>query len=200
MVKIVEEQLIERQADLARLELVAPADGTVMPPPHNAGQNDSPGQLKGWTGTPFSKKNIGATLAESTLFCLIGDPHMMEADMLIEQDDLEFVHKGQPVTIKLAELPHRTFHSLIVEVDTIASQGHAALILTSKAGGEAATKTDETGKEKPFNTSYEALAPIDNPEGILTNGLKGRAKISTSWQTLGRQARRYLSRTFNFRL
>jgi hypothetical protein len=72
--------------------------------------------------------------------------------------------------------------------------------LTTKAGGEAATKTDETGKEKPFNTSYQALAPIDDPEGILASGLKGRAKISTRWQTLGAQAGRYLARTFNFRL
>jgi putative peptide zinc metalloprotease protein len=199
MIQTLEEQLIEKKADLGRLELIAPADGTVLPPPHNPDQPDAPGQLKSWTGTPFAKKNIGAMLAESTLFCEIGDPHKMEADLLIEQDDLEFVRQKQDVTIKLDVLPHRTFHSWIGEIaiiDLKVMPQH----LTMKAGGEAATKTDESGKEKPFNTSYQALAPIDDPDGILAIGLKGRAKISTRWQTLGSQASRYLSRTFNFRL
>jgi putative peptide zinc metalloprotease protein len=199
MIKTLEEQLAEKRADLARLEIVAPADGTVLPPPNNGGQSDAPGQLKSWSGSPFAKKNIGATLPESTLFCVIGDPHLMEADLLVEQDDLEFVREKQDVAIKLDVLPHRTFHSHIVEIATIDLKVMPQH-LTTKAGGEAATKTDETGKEKPFNTSYQALAPIDDPEGILASGLKGRAKISTRWQTLGAQAGRYLARTFNFRL
>ena len=94
MIKTLEEQLIERRADLARLELIAPVDGTVLPPPTSRDQPESPGQLKSWSGSPFAKKNIGATLPESTLFCEIGDPHQMEADMIIEQDDMEFVARG----------------------------------------------------------------------------------------------------------
>jgi putative peptide zinc metalloprotease protein len=200
MLKMLEDQLVERRADLARLELIAPIDGTILPPRENTDHSESSGQLKGWTGTPFEPRNLGATLPESTLFCEIGDPHQMEAELIIEQDDLESVHKGQAVAIKLDELPHRTFRSEIVEIDLVDLKvmPHS---LSSKAGGEAVTKTDEaSGTEKPFTTSYFALAPIDDPEGVLTNGLKGRAKISTRWQTLGRQARRYLSRTFNFRL
>ena len=200
MIKMLEDQLVQRRADVARLTLIAPIDGTVLPPPENSGRSESPGDLKSWTGTPFAKKNLGATLPESTVFCEIGDPHQMEADLIIDQDDLEFVMEDQSVAIKLDELPHRTFHSSIVEIAKIDLKVMPKS-LSSKAGGDTATKTDEaSGAEKPFSTSYQALAPLDDPEGILANGLKGQAKISTNWQTLGRQARRYLSRTFNFRL
>jgi putative peptide zinc metalloprotease protein len=200
MITMLDEQLVERRADVAKLDLIAPVDGTVLPPPMNPERPSPNHRLKGWSGSPFAKKNLGATLLESTLFCEIGDPHEMEADLIIEQDDLEFVHEDQRVAIKIDELPHRTFYSTITEIAKIDLKVMPKS-LTSKAGGEMATKTDEaSGTEKPFNTSYQALAPIDDPEGLLANGLKGRAKISTHWQTLGRQARRYLSRTFNFRL
>ena len=187
MVKMLEDQLVQRRSDLARLDLVAPVDGVVLPPPETNDRAEANGELRGWTGSPFAVKNLGATLSQSMLFCEIGDPHKMEADLIIEQDDLEYVHKDQPVTIKVDELPHRTFQSTILEIEKV-NLKILPKSLSSKAGGEMATKTDEaSGTEKPFNTSYQALAPLDDPEGVLTNGLKGRAKISTNWQTLGSQ-------------
>jgi len=200
MLKSIEDQLTERRADLARLEITAPIDGTVLPPPDNeAPRNASPDELKSWTGSPFSNRNVGATLSESTLLCEIGDPRRMEADLVVEQDDVEYVREEQSVAIKLDVLPHRTFYSKIAEIEKV-NMMFMPEVLSHKAGGEASTKTDESGKEKPFNTSYRALAPIDTEHDVLVSGLKGRAKISTRWQTLGSQAGRYLSRTFNFRL
>ncbi len=123
----------------------------------------------------------------------------MQADLVIEQDDMEFIRRDQAVTIKLDALPHRTFHSTIEEI----SQNEMKVMpknLSNKAGGETPTKTDQSGTERPFNTSYQALAPLDDADAVLTIGLKGRAKIATSWQTLGYQAWRYLARTFNFQM
>jgi putative peptide zinc metalloprotease protein len=133
------------------------------------------------------------------MFCEIGDPHRMQADLIIEQDDMEFVHEDQSVAIKLDAFPHRTYHTTIVE---IARESLKVMPqhLTTKAGGDAVTKTDESGKERPFNTSYQALAPLDDEHAVMQIGLKGRAKISTRWQTLGSQLWRFLARTFNFQL
>src|SRR6202021_1938884 len=118
MVKTIDEELVQRRADLGRLELIAPIDGTVLPPADSPPRPDAStsDQLANWTGSPFARKNIGATLSASTVFCEIGDPHRMQADIIIEQDDMEFVHPEQAVTIKLDALPHRTFHSTIEEI------------------------------------------------------------------------------------
>jgi putative peptide zinc metalloprotease protein len=195
---MIDEQLKEKRTDLARLKITAPADGTVLPPPLTPDKPEA-GQLKNWTGTPFDKRNIGATLTDSTLFCEIGDPRHMEANLVIEQDDIEFIQPNQIIAIKLDEFPHRTFNSQITEiaqVDLKVTPRH----LSNKSGGEVITKTDESGVERPQNTSYQARAPIDDPDGLLSVGLKGRAKIYTSWKTLGFTTWRYLTRTFNFKL
>ena len=72
--------------------------------------------------------------------------------------------------------------------------------LSNKSGGELSTKTDESGVERPMSISYQARVPLDDPEGVLRIGLRGRAKISAQWQTIGWRVWRYLTHTFNFRL
>ena len=171
--------------------MIAPADGTVLPPPERPTSPESPGQLKSWSGTPFDRDNIGATLSDSTLFCEIGDPHQDGSQPVIEQDDMEFVHEDQPIKVKLDEFPHRTFRSQITEIAKVDLKVTPRICRASR-GGEVITKTDEAGTERPQNTSYEARAPIDDPDGLLTVGLKGRAKIYTAWQSLGARCWRYL--------
>ncbi len=196
---MIEEQLKEKLQDRARLSLIAPAEGTVLPPPETANKPESPGQLKNWSGTPFDRRNVGATLTDSTLFCEIGDPTKWEANLLIEQDDIEFVEADQSVKIKLDEFPHRSFMSTITEIAKVDLKV-TPRNMSAKSGGEVITTTDESGSERPQNTSYEARAPIDDPDALLTVGLKGRAKIYTKWQSLGAGCWRYLTRTFNFKL
>ena len=50
------------------------------------------------------------------------------------------------------------------------------------------------------HTSYQARAPLDDPEGLLFIGLRGKAKVHAQWQTLASRTWRYLVRTFNFKL
>ncbi len=171
----------------------------MLAPPDTPDKSESPGQLKAWSGTPFDRDNLGATLSDSTLFCTIGDPTKWEANLLIEQDDIEFVEAGQTIKVKLDEFPHRNFKSAITEVAKVDLKV-TPRNLSAKAGGEVITTTDPSGAERPQNTSYEARAPIDDPDALLSVGLKGRAKIYTKWQSLGSGVWRYLTRTFNFKL
>ena len=54
--------------------------------------------------------------------------------------------------------------------------------------------------EKPQSASYQAIVPINDDEGVLLVGLRGRAKIHTAPLSLGARLWRLIMNTFNFRL
>ncbi len=73
--------------------------------------------------------------------------------------------------------------------------------LSSKTGGELATKTDpNSGVERPQSTSYQARAPLDNPDDLVRLGFRGRGKIHADWLPLATRLWRLLMHTFNFKL
>jgi putative peptide zinc metalloprotease protein len=199
-------QLAQKKADQARLRLLAPAEGTVLPPPETPPREELEIQLPSWSGTPLEPKNQGAHLDEGVLFCQVGDPHKFEAIMVIDQTDVEFVRelmaKGQrpKVDIKLDSLPYETLHSEVVEVAD-SDLKISPKRLSAKSGGDLPTTTDpHTGQEKLRDTSYQARAPLDDPNGVLRIGLRGQARIHTAWQTLAMRLWRLVSHTFNFKL
>jgi putative peptide zinc metalloprotease protein len=195
----VEKQIEDREIDLKRLTLLSPVAGTVLPPPELPVRKTSDKQLEHWSGTPLEQKNRNAYMEEGVLFCLVGDPQKMEALLVVDQEDIEYLKIGQTVDVKLDELPAETLHGEISEV------AHEPLTvsprsLSNKSGGELATKTDEGGVERPLNTSYQVRVPLDDAEGLLRIGLRGRGRIHTATQTLGHRIWRYVAQTFNFRL
>jgi putative peptide zinc metalloprotease protein len=193
------EQLAEKEQDRARLQFVAPADGVVLPPPATPRPPDrGTGELAKWSGSPLEPENLGAYLTPPALYCQIGNPHKWEAQLAVDQDDIEFIRENQPVAIKLDELPNQTFHTEIAEIGPELKVTPRQL--SSKSGGELMSKSDETGMERPINTSYQARAAIDDPDAMLVEGLRGTAKISADWQPIGKRVWRYLVRTFNFKL
>jgi len=191
------EQLAQKRKDEQRLALIAPASGTVLPAPEVPRDPANDGDLPRWSGSPLEQKNLGASLTGS-LYCQIGDPRLWDAILVVDQDDIEFVREGLPVSIKLDEIPYKTFHSKIDEIGPELKVTPRQL--SSKSGGELMSKSDATGRETPMNTSYQARASLDDPDGHLIQGLRGTAKISAQWQPIGKRVWRYLVRTFNFRL
>ncbi|HEV7221080.1 MAG TPA: hemolysin D, partial [Pirellulales bacterium] len=193
-----DKQINDRQIDLMRLTLVSPVAGTVLPPPELPAKNADK-QLAHWSGTPLAPKNRSAYMEEGVLFCMVGDPRKMEALLVVDQEDIEYLKLDQSVDIKLDELPGETLHGRIAEIAaeplTVSPRS-----LSNKAGGELATKTDEGGVERPLNTSYQVRVPIDDPEGLLRISLRGRGRVHAVAQTLGHRLWRYVTQTFNFRL
>lgn len=192
-------QIKEKRIDLERLTLVSPVGGTVLPPPELPARQNQDKQLPHWSGTPLDQKNREAYLEQGVLFCLVGDPHKMEALLVVDQEDIEYLKEGQLVDVKLDELPAETLRGEIVEIAAeplAVSPRH----LSNKAGGELATKTDESGVERPLNTSYQVRVPLEDPENVLRIGLRGRGRIHSLPQTLGHRIWRYVTQTFNFRL
>ena len=165
----------------------------MKPPP------DGTGRLPGWSGHVLEERNLGATLAEGTVLCLVGDPNAFEAVMIVDQSEMEFVSRGQRVDLKINALPWQTFRGTIDEIAETNLEGGSER-LSVKSGGQVPTRTDESGKEMPISTSYEALMAVDDPDGAFTAGMRGSARIRVGQRTVGSWLLRLLWQTFNFRM
>lgn len=200
LIKGVKQQIAEKQSELDDLTLLAKVTGTVLPPPEvSPQQSGGEGQLPTWSGTPMDERNLGCLLTESSLFCQLGDPEKMEAVLVIDQADMLMVHEDQHVELLLDELPFEPFQSTITDISHMELKV-SPRSLTNKAGGELVTETDESGRERPQQPSYQARADLDGPPGLLRRGLRGRAKIYVEPLTLGQRIWRYAAQTFNFKL
>jgi putative peptide zinc metalloprotease protein len=189
----------EKREDQQRLTVVSPRAGRVIPPPMKAQPPHLDEQLPEWFGSPLDDVNLGAYLEAGTLLCHIGDPSKMQAELVIDQADVEFVKVGQPLELKLEELPDDTLPGKLDRIATIQVEVGSRQ-LSNKTGGELATMTDEAGVERLMSTSYQARVPLDNDQGLLRPGLRGRAKIYTEPRTVAQRIWRWWTQTFNFRL
>jgi len=207
------QQLEEKQRELLRLRVVAPAAGVVIPAPPKAHQvEEAEGRLPTWSGSPLAPKNLGAAYPESELICRVGDPTDLEALLVVDQADIDLVDaaivaeakaQAKPkVKLEVDAFPGRTLHSYVEQVARVELKAMSAS-LSSQAGGRVETTTDRSGVSRPLSTSYQARVPLDDQgalKGLLCTGMRGRAQIYTQWQSLGARAYRYVSRTFHFEL
>ena len=199
----VRQQRKEEEADRDRLVLKAPRDGSVLPPPPTPASHQEEmegGQLPSWSGTPLDEENYQPYLKEGVLFCQVGDPRNLEAILVIDQGDIDFVKNGQTVDLKFDALPYDTLQGTIERVSPDNLKVTPRRI-SNKAKGELASTTDpETGVERPQSASYQAVVPLADKEGVMLVGLRGRAKIHTDPLSLGARLWRLIMNTFNFRL
>jgi putative peptide zinc metalloprotease protein len=197
----VKTQLAQRTVDRDKLHLVAPQDGTVLPPPLVEAPPDSGAQLPQWSGSPFDRQNVGATMRVGTKLCQIGDPRRLEARLVIDQGDVEFVAEGQRVEIVLDQSAEYWYVS---HIENVSSQDLkvAPTHLSGMHGGPLPTEMTKTGQPAPLSPVFEAIVPLpeDDRHGLLKIGLIGRAKITTAPRTLFNRLYRYVSQTFNFEL
>jgi len=198
--KSIEEQLGRKRKDREDLVLVAPRDGLVLPPPRIPPPKDAgTGKLPAWSGSPLDEQNVGATLAEGTVLCMVGDPERFEGVMVIDQSEVEFIGRGQPVDLKLDAFPWRTYRGTVDELAETHLETSSER-LSVKAGGQVPTRTDESGRELPISTSYEAMMSLDDPDGVLTPGMRGTSRIQVGSRTVGQWLLRLLWQTFNFKM
>ncbi len=196
---MLEEIVDQKREDIDRLTLTAPVAGYVFPDTLKSGTPEIEGLLPTWAGTPFEKENRGAYLQASETFCQIGNPKKMEAILVIDQSDRNFIAEGQFVEIKLDHLPTQTFDSTIHKIATEHMEESPAR-LSAEANYDVITETDEAGRQRPMEISYQARVLLDDDESILRIGLRGHAKIHAAPRTLWSRIWRLLSETFSFHL
>ena len=98
---------------------MAPISGTVIAPPRKRDEQDQPGQLRSWRGTPLDDHNTGCYLQTGETFCMIGNPEQLEAILIIDQESMQFVAKDQRVRILLDQSPGTIAQGQIVELAKI---------------------------------------------------------------------------------
>jgi putative peptide zinc metalloprotease protein len=197
----VREQLQEKERDRQRLRLVAPAAGTVLPPPltpaHERNEDD---KLPPWSGNTLDRENLGATFEQGVLFCQIGDPKRLEAVLVLDQADRNMIREKQSVDLKIEGLPSTTFRSEVAEI----AESELKVTpqrLSTRSGGEVPSKADpHSNIERPMSTSYQVRVPLDDADGLVRLGIRGQARIYTSWIPLGTRLWRLLANTFNFKM
>jgi putative peptide zinc metalloprotease protein len=195
------EQLTKLEGDRQKLRLVAPRDGTVLPP-EAVEKHDDGIHLPSWHGSPFDPENIGTLLKTGTKLCQVGDPHSLEARLVIDQNDVEFVAPGQDVKIMLNQTSDYVYANCFVERVSTEDLKKSPPHLSSLNGGSLPTKMDASGVARPLSPIFEAVVPLptEDPHNLLRLGLVGRAKITTVPRTLWSRLFRWAAHTFNFEL
>jgi putative peptide zinc metalloprotease protein len=175
------EPAIEKVADqVAKLRLTAPRDGYAIGVPH--------------------KETVGQYLKPGKPFCEVGDPHVVEAHMILDQSDIDLVRLNRRAWIKIYGNSEITYRSKVTEVAK-RNREDVPPELSNSAGGEIATKQDQkTGQLKPLNAVYEVIIPIENKDLLLHPGQRGFAKIDGGTHTLGWWLWRLITKTFHFTL
>src|SRR5262249_18332948 len=113
------DQLAELRGELARLELLAPRAGTILPPPRATRISDD--DLDSFAGTPQEPRNLGCFLESGVLYCSIGDEQHSEAVAIVDQADVRELQAGQAVRLSLRQVPGRILRGRVREIARLKS-------------------------------------------------------------------------------
>ena len=196
------QQLVEQKAELAKLEIRAPADGIVMPAPIKKAQPSPDGRLQSWAGSLLDRSNLGAFLEPNDELCRIGDPAKFEAQLAVDQADIDYLAEGQGVRILLDAYVNNVIETTIEREEDISREPmkYTPQSMSVQAGGKLATKPDASGIPVPLSTTYQVTVPLPGDVSQYKSGLRGRAKVAASPQSLGTRTWRLLTRTFRFEI
>ncbi len=198
LIESIKEMQRKTQEEVERLIVRAKREGIVMPPPDKEEQPANDGRLPGWTGSPLDEHNRGALLTAEDLICEIGSARELEAVLIVDQGDVQFVDVGQDVDLKLDAHRMASFQGKIAEKSQTELKS-ASSSLASQSGGDLQTEIDPTtGQVKPRSVSYQARVPIENIDIPLRPGYRGSAKVHVAPMSLGQRLWRVIAQTFNF--
>jgi putative peptide zinc metalloprotease protein len=190
----------EKKRDYEKLTIVAPAAGTIIPPPAREDHVSAiHGRLPGWEGTPFDERNRGALLTPTDMICQIGDPSKMDAVLIVDQAYVDLVREGQRVRVLLEAYTRKAYDTKIEEIASTPVKSVSPGMSTQRSG-RLETTADPTGQFRPLNTSYQARAPLVDAPSTIQTGMQGQARIYTGWQPLVQRLYRYAAKTFHFDL
>ena len=139
-------------------------------------------------------------MGEKLTFCEIGDPHQLEAHLILDQGDIHLIKPGCVAWIKVYGRAETTYKCRVGEISK-RSREEVPTELSNMAQGEVASKPDpKTGAAKPLTAVYEVIIPIDNSDLNLQPGLRGSAKLDGGTYTLAWWLLRWWNKMFNFQL
>jgi putative peptide zinc metalloprotease protein len=133
----------------------------------------------GTVSTPIIEQKAGEYLSAGDEFCEIVDRGTMKARILVHDWDLEDVAVGARAQLKVAPSPYRTY------------AGRVERILPAAALDRPVGQPQKLSRLGQDLTNYFAVVmDFPNPDGTLTEGMTGTAKISGRTSPLAWQAAR----------
>jgi putative peptide zinc metalloprotease protein len=172
-------QLAELNRELARLQVVAPVAGTILPPP--PASRDADDDLGSLVGTPQSPHNLGCYLESGALLCTIGDPSKTEAVAFVDQADVQALHEGQVVRLALRQHPGRIIHGRVLEISRLQSDDMPPQVVAERL---IPLHAGPAGKSQPLHTYYQAVVTLDSHDRNLLSGAVGWARVQVAPQPL----------------
>jgi putative peptide zinc metalloprotease protein len=183
-------QLVELRRELARLQLVAPESGTILPPP-GAPRSDN-GDVGPFAGTPQAPYNAGCYLEAGQLLCTIGDAARSEAVAVVDQADVQLLKVDQKVRLALRHVPGRLLSGRVREISRLDSEELPPQILAERM---VPLHRAASGKLQPTGTYYQVVISLEAGDEPLVPGGIGWARIQVAPQPLWLRAYRGLRGT-----
>ena len=187
----------------------APASGTVVAPdrvPEPQRDDINRTKLDRWHGTPLDPRNEGCFVEAASELMKIAPSDQIHAVMYIDQADREDLLDNMEVELKLDHLPDISY---VAPVTLVSGRGEklAPEALTTKYGGQLATRPDDKGQETLTSTAYRAIVEMhfiheeSRYDAVLIKpGMRGQARILVDDRTVYHWLKRYFFETFRFRL
>jgi putative peptide zinc metalloprotease protein len=187
-------RLAQVRAFVGKLQLTAPHDGIILPPPRRRPHNDER-QLATWLGTPLDLANRGSHLETGTLLCLIGHSGRAQALAIAPQSEASLVQADAHAILALPQWPHGTIRG---RVDSVSQLDADLLPAHMAASGAIPQKLDAQGRPQPLEAAYQVRIALVDPPPLLP-GATGRALVTAPPQSLAARLGRWLGTTFRFR-
>src|SRR5271155_1978632 len=139
--------------------------------------------IDGVVATSDLDQKPGSFLAAGDEFVRIVDRSTMKARILVRDWDLQDVQQGAVVRVKVVPFPYRTY------------SGKVGRIYPASAADRPVTQTEDLQRLGQQLTNYFAVdMEFANPDGTLTEGMTGTAKVSGKRASLAWQASRAMWR------
>jgi multidrug resistance efflux pump len=137
--------------------------------------------LRASTGGTVLTRNLelkaGHLLRSGELFCEIASLDPMRIRIALREKQVRYVQRGQRVEIKANAYPGRTIVGKIAADPLMFIGKNMPAAFSARRSGDVPTAPDGHGNEVPVERTFEAQVEVDNHEGLLRQGMTGRARI-----------------------
>ena len=192
--------LAQRKKDVQFLQVKATTSGFLVPPDFSEKTESENGELSGWNGYPSESRNLGCYLQPSTIVGkIVPDQSELEAVLVVDQSDIEFIETGQAVELFIDSMPWSTILAQIGNVSTTKMKS-VPKSLASRFGGDLTTSQNRDGVDVPQSATFQVSVPFEDADELVLIGCTGHAKIRSGTRTIGNRFWRLFQHTFRFDL
>ena len=128
----------------------------------------------------------GRLLKPGELFCDVVRVDPMRIKIALNEKQVRYVEQGQRVLLKADAYPDRTFEGTIASKPLMFVGQDMPAAFSARRAGDVPTGYDAHGKEVPLERVFTAEIEVKNPDGILRQGMTGRARIFAGQRPWGK--------------